>query len=1476
MSIIIEQEETPYKTICEESYKYIIHLSDIHIRLIQRHEEYKVVFENLYKSIDSLENIQQTLIVITGDIFHVKGSLTPECIQLSLDFFIRLTKFTKVIVIAGNHDCIQENQDRMDNLTGIFLNQEIPNLYYLKFSGIYRFGNIFFGVSSILDNGFITYSQVDESINAFKEEQQKQLGNDNSTIHSIALFHGPVGMIHTEHLFRIRGEHTVEDFEGYDLTLLGDIHHFQYLNYEKTIAYASSLVSQNFVETDNNHGFLYWDIETKESTYYPIHNPYHHKKIFVNEKTIEYDGEYYPFEPSFQQSTLDSIVLPEKAHVKVIYYGKQHMNTPLIKKWKSNYPNVHWLEMDASISKKQEEADSYESMNNSLLKMNIEMSEAVQDYLSQKDSTDVTPEIMEFLVKELNSNINSSENRNYSWEILELHFSYFFGYGKDNVIDFTSLNKNDIFLILGKNSVGKSSLIDILCFILFSKLARRYNNSKTNQPDIINIRQKHAFGELFLRIGAKIYVIQKKCTKKKEDSISVDTQFFELKEIDQSMQSLTSFPQKDLIKYKDNIYLKVCMNSLDHTKTEKYIMDFIGSDKAFMFCNVFLQFDSESFLLMKQTDRKKFIYEFLELDTFTTRYEEYNKKYRLYNQELERITEYLNQTNPLTMEDEIQAAKKSILTYSQYQDTLEIQRNQKKELLEEYQKKYTIIDYKPDRLPFLQKEKKKIEFDIEKKQSNIKDTIKKIDLNESQKKLLKLINDESMIKEEYFKEVERIENDYFEKQKTLHERLASLKSKLAPSSPSINESTLTQIERNIELLERKKTTSEQKCNQFIEKYNKQNEQNEQNEQNTENIQQDNKQDTENNQKNTEEHIMLNYNEHYQKYISEKSIMEYEKTTLESEGITSGLSAQEKKQLETEEKELKLILSELKQRSEKMTVLKNNLDECLSTRELLINVTQTFNEYEQYKITLDKIESEIGFYEKLIFQAEQQFLCETCQNNLCTRCKSKSQMEDLRKNKLELNKLFDQKNTLIETFEETHKSYDSCFDSIKSEKNKYDENEKKIVQIQKELHHHQPVIEQKERRQKQIETTSTKADKQKKYSTILADLQTIDSNWFSNPVQTKYEEYKSDKTVYEQEQPNLQKIIQQLNDFNQKKELTQKQLEAVKANKEVQKEIDECLNDEKSLILSKKNAIQNTDSSNPIITAYSELEKESKLLQEYEKRTNILTIEKKDFEKDLIVLQDKKHQFEMKIDEEEKKAESMEKNKEYETMIQNLKLEIFNTEKQKENLYKDIYEQNRIQEMNERLLTEYAEKKNLCETTRQEMLKYKHLSSITSKDGFALYLLEEYLQHITKSVNQIISPFLNKKVQMYLKNDDIIIDFVIQDVPDSGTPQSETEYSKQFKVCTLGGMERLIIDCSFKIVFSHCSTVNSTSLLLIDESVSVLDKDNLGKIYILLEYLKQYFEHTFIITHIQELKEHVENKIEITSENEYSKIFLKYS
>jgi DNA repair exonuclease SbcCD nuclease subunit len=69
-----------------------------------------------------------------------------------------------------------------------------------------------------------------------------------------------IGTVKLQNLYESKGGLSVEDFKGYDYVLLGDIHRHQYLNEEKTIAYASSLISQNFSENDIYHGYILWDI----------------------------------------------------------------------------------------------------------------------------------------------------------------------------------------------------------------------------------------------------------------------------------------------------------------------------------------------------------------------------------------------------------------------------------------------------------------------------------------------------------------------------------------------------------------------------------------------------------------------------------------------------------------------------------------------------------------------------------------------------------------------------------------------------------------------------------------------------------------------------------------------------------------------------------------------------------------------------------------------------------------------------------------------------------------------------------------------------------------------------------------------------------------------------------------------------------------------------------------------------------------
>jgi DNA repair exonuclease SbcCD nuclease subunit len=227
----------------DESKKYerIIHLSDIHIRMNERHEEYRQCFNELYKKLETYDK-KTSIIVITGDILNERTGLSAETIILCTEFLKRLASILKTVLIAGNHDGYLNTSQKMDIISGIFYDKEIANLYILKYSGIFPFNNLTFGVSSIFEENFIKAEQI-EGVNQIEGVTQIK----------IALYHGSVGNYKLQNLMISKGEKTIEDFKGYDYVLLGDIHHHQYLNDEKTIAYASSLICQTYGEV-GDHG----------------------------------------------------------------------------------------------------------------------------------------------------------------------------------------------------------------------------------------------------------------------------------------------------------------------------------------------------------------------------------------------------------------------------------------------------------------------------------------------------------------------------------------------------------------------------------------------------------------------------------------------------------------------------------------------------------------------------------------------------------------------------------------------------------------------------------------------------------------------------------------------------------------------------------------------------------------------------------------------------------------------------------------------------------------------------------------------------------------------------------------------------------------------------------------------------------------------------------------------------------------------
>ena len=392
----------------DKKIKKIAHLADIHIRKLHRFVEYRDVFVRLYKK---LEELKPDLIYIGGDVVHGKLDTSPEEIRLLADFFLNLSDICKTVIIPGNHDCNLNNKSREDVLSPVVdLVQQInPNLIYWKESGVYELGGCHFGLLSVFD---IT---KDNKPNLKNLPKAKDIKGKNK----IALYHGSVGTFEVDTGLKMSDDFVgVQDFDGYDMVLLGDIHKRQFLNKEETIAYCGSLIQQNFAESPE-HGFLLWDVDTRKSEFVQIENDYGYKTIRVEDSEIKSKMNF----------------VPRFGNLKV-----KHRNTPV--------EQLRLVELD--LRKKYteiksiafEKMDSIESkLNDAKTKISIEDIQdlKVQNELIEKVGRLENPGIDDKTLQRLfdineftNSSIGMKDDlpRNVDWKLKYIEFDNMFSYGK--------------------------------------------------------------------------------------------------------------------------------------------------------------------------------------------------------------------------------------------------------------------------------------------------------------------------------------------------------------------------------------------------------------------------------------------------------------------------------------------------------------------------------------------------------------------------------------------------------------------------------------------------------------------------------------------------------------------------------------------------------------------------------------------------------------------------------------------------------------------------------------------------------------------------------------------------------------------------------------------------------------------------------------------------------------------------------------
>ena len=205
--------------------KKIIHVGDIHIRTYRLHDEYKDVFKTFIAQVKDLVKDytrDEIRVVIAGDLVHQKIVISNEQLILGTWFIKQLEMIAPVIIIAGNHDLLENNKDRVDSITPMVQFLPDADVNFFKESKCYLDKNIVWCVYSIFEGN----SKPDI------ESARQQFGDDKTYV---GLYHAPILNAKTDIGYEIDHGASLEIFEGCDMVLLGDIHKRQSFNHKQTL-----------------------------------------------------------------------------------------------------------------------------------------------------------------------------------------------------------------------------------------------------------------------------------------------------------------------------------------------------------------------------------------------------------------------------------------------------------------------------------------------------------------------------------------------------------------------------------------------------------------------------------------------------------------------------------------------------------------------------------------------------------------------------------------------------------------------------------------------------------------------------------------------------------------------------------------------------------------------------------------------------------------------------------------------------------------------------------------------------------------------------------------------------------------------------------------------------------------------------------------------------------------------------------------
>ena len=537
----------------------IAHFADTHIRNLKYHDEYRFVFNNIYRK---LRAQQPDYIVHCGDLAHTKTQLSPEYFALATEFLKSLADIAPTYIILGNHDGNLKNSDREDAISPITTALAHPDLHLLKNSGrVSPQPGLWFNVLSIFDRD---------------NWMEPKKGDIN-----IALYHGAVMGATTGTGWSMEhGDDDIVIFKDHDYVMLGDIHKPQILDTEGRVQYAGSTIQQKFSE-DGRKGYKLWTIRSKDD--FDVQHV-----IFTNPRP------FITIRLNNQGEIPKHYHIPRGCRLRII--STVNMDSSSIRRITDL---ARTLYNPVSLSFLNKGTSDFTTAGGETHKMENMRDPSIQEKYIRKYLQDYElDESIMCQVLDLNTRYNKEVEknekvrRNVTWNIKEMEFSNLFNYGEGNKLDFRNLSGT--VGIFGKNYSGKSSVIDSALYGIYGGTSK----GEKKNVHLINQNKKAASIRMVIEADGQEYQITRNLNKSNKTV--------------KGKSVYTSSGDLDF----HNITTDESCNGDSIKDTDANIRKVFGSIEDFMITSMASQLDSLSFIKEGSTKRKNVLAKFLDLDIF--------------------------------------------------------------------------------------------------------------------------------------------------------------------------------------------------------------------------------------------------------------------------------------------------------------------------------------------------------------------------------------------------------------------------------------------------------------------------------------------------------------------------------------------------------------------------------------------------------------------------------------------------------------------------------------------------------------------------------------------------------------------------------------------------------------------------------------------------------------------------------------------